>query len=55
MKIYDLEKTICDVIHYRNKLGIDIVKEVLDNNVFYSIESCSAKEYEIIPLLEVYL
>jgi predicted transcriptional regulator of viral defense system len=30
IKIYDLEKTICDVIHYRNKLGIDIVKETLE-------------------------
>lgn len=30
IQIYDLEKTICDVIHYRNKLGIDIVKEALD-------------------------
>ncbi len=30
IKIYDLEKTICDIIHYRNKLGIDIVKEALD-------------------------
>lgn len=31
VKIFDLEKTICDMIHYRNKLGMDIVKEVLDN------------------------
>jgi predicted transcriptional regulator of viral defense system len=30
IRIFDLEKTICDVIHYRNKLGIDIVKEALD-------------------------
>ena len=29
IKIYDREKTICDVIRYRNKIGIDIMKEAL--------------------------
>lgn len=27
VRIYDKEKTICDCIRYRNKIGIDIVKE----------------------------
>ena len=27
VRIYDLEKTICDCVRYRNKIGIDIVKE----------------------------
>lgn len=27
VKIYDPEKTICDCVRYRNKIGIDIVKE----------------------------
>lgn len=26
-RIYDMEKTICDCVRYRNKIGIDIVKE----------------------------
>lgn len=27
VRIYDIEKTICDCVRYRNKIGIDIVKE----------------------------
>lgn len=27
VRIYDMEKTICDCVRYRNKIGIDIVKE----------------------------
>lgn len=33
VKIYDLEKTVCDIILYRNKIGMDIVKEVMENYV----------------------
>lgn len=29
--IYDLEKSVCDAIRYRNKVGIDITTEVLRN------------------------
>lgn len=29
IRIYDIEKTICDIFRYRNKLGIDTVKEAL--------------------------
>jgi len=28
-KIYDIEKTVCDAIRYRNKVGIDIAKETI--------------------------
>jgi predicted transcriptional regulator of viral defense system len=31
IKIYDKEKTICDLIFYRNKIGKDIMREVLSN------------------------
>ena len=33
IKIYDLEKTVCDAVYYRNKIGRDIVKEVMENYV----------------------
>ncbi len=33
IKIYDLEKTICDCIRYRNKIGVDIVKEALNEYI----------------------
>lgn len=29
IKIYDLEKTICDCVRYRKKIGVDVVKEAL--------------------------
>jgi predicted transcriptional regulator of viral defense system len=31
VRMYDLEKTVCDMIRFRNKVGIDIAKEVLKN------------------------
>lgn len=31
VKIYDVEKTVVDIIYYRNKLGIEEMKEVLTN------------------------
>jgi predicted transcriptional regulator of viral defense system len=31
VKMYDIEKTVCDIIRFRNKVGIDIAKEVLKN------------------------
>ncbi|WP_040950211.1 type IV toxin-antitoxin system AbiEi family antitoxin domain-containing protein [Gorillibacterium massiliense] len=31
VRIYDREKTICDIVRYREKLGIDLMKEGLRN------------------------
>jgi predicted transcriptional regulator of viral defense system len=31
VKIYNREKTICDIVRYREKLGIDLMKEGLQN------------------------
>lgn len=31
VKIYDIEKTVIDIVYYRNKLGIEETKEVLKN------------------------
>ena len=33
IKIYDLEKTICDAVIYRNKIGVDIVKEAMERYI----------------------
>jgi len=32
-RIYDKEKTVCDVVFYRNKLGIEVASEVLKSYV----------------------
>ena len=31
IKIYDIEKTVIDIIFYREKIGIEEMKEVLTN------------------------
>ena len=31
VKIYDKEKSVCDAIRFRNKVGLDVMKEVLKN------------------------
>lgn len=31
VKIYNREKTICDIVRYREKMGIDLMKEGLRN------------------------
>ena len=33
IKIYDIEKTICDCLRYRNEIGMDVVKESLNEYV----------------------
>ncbi|MDX9801720.1 MAG: type IV toxin-antitoxin system AbiEi family antitoxin domain-containing protein [Spirochaetia bacterium] len=33
ISIYDKERTICDAVRYRNKIGIDIIKEALGEYV----------------------
>lgn len=33
VKVYDKEKTLCDTIYYRNKIGQDIVREALDKYI----------------------
>jgi predicted transcriptional regulator of viral defense system len=33
VKIYNLEKSVCDAVRFRNKVGIDITIEVLKNYV----------------------
>lgn len=33
IRIYDKEKTICDTIRYRNKIGLDITKEAVKNYI----------------------
>lgn len=31
VKVYNLEKSVCDAIKYRNKIGIDVASEILKN------------------------
>jgi predicted transcriptional regulator of viral defense system len=31
VRMYDLEKTVCDVLRHRNKIGFEVLKEILKN------------------------
>lgn len=31
IKVYDLEKSVCDAIKYRNKIGLDVSSEIFNN------------------------
>jgi hypothetical protein len=33
VKIYDIEKSVCDAVKFRNKVGVDITIEVVRNYV----------------------
>lgn len=41
VKIYDREKTICDCVRYRNKIGMDIFKEALKEYLKYKEKDLS--------------
>jgi len=30
-QIYDLERSVCDAVKYRNKIGLDVMSEILNN------------------------
>ena len=33
IKIYDLEKSVCDAVRFRNKVGMDMLSEILQNYI----------------------
>lgn len=45
VKIYDIEKSVCDAIRFRNKIGIDVCGEILRNYL-------SRKDSDIPRLME---
>lgn len=60
IKIYDMEKTLCDTIRYRKKIGIDIIKESLkeymkrpDKDIKKLIDY--SEEFRVKSILKTYL
>lgn len=45
IRMYDLEKTVCDVMRLRNKIGLDIAKEVMKNYL-------ARKDRDLVKLLQ---
>ena len=60
LKVYNMEKTICDCIRYRNKIGQDIVSEAIKEyirkpNKNYTLLMEYAKECRVAKILEKYM
>lgn len=59
-RIYDIEKTVIDIIYYRNKIGIEEMKEVLINYLHREDRNlnrlhCYAKQLHCEKILRTYL
>ncbi|MDR1370345.1 MAG: type IV toxin-antitoxin system AbiEi family antitoxin domain-containing protein [Dysgonamonadaceae bacterium] len=60
IKIYDIEKSVCDAIKFRNKIGIDVTSEVLKNYLKREDRNLIkltdyAKKMRIYNILKIYL
>ncbi len=58
--IYDRERCLCDAVKYRNKIGIDVMAEILNSYLSYprknlSLLSQYAKQLRVYNLLSNYL
>jgi predicted transcriptional regulator of viral defense system len=60
VKIYDLEKSVCDAVKYRTKIGMDVTSEILKNYLKRKDRNLSklmsyAKQMRIEKTLKTYL
>jgi predicted transcriptional regulator of viral defense system len=60
VSITDLERTVCDAVKYRNKIGLDVCGEILDNylktpNRNISLLHHYAEKLRVNKILNVYL
>ena len=58
-KVYDMEKTICDLLFYRNKIEKEIIKEILNNYVKRNDKDINkltnyAKQLRVYEILKTY-
>ena len=60
LSITDLERTVCDAVKYRNKIGLDVCGEVLDNYLKHPNRNISllheyAEKLRVNKILTMYL
>jgi hypothetical protein len=58
--IYDRERCLCDALKYRNKIGMDVMAEILNAYLNYQGRNLSrladyAKKLRVFNLLSTYL
>lgn len=60
IRIYDIDRCVCDAIKFRNKIGIDVCSEIIDNYLVRPEQNISklldyAKQLRVGTILENYL
>ena len=60
IRIYDIERCVCDAIKFRNKIGMDVCSEIIDNYLVRPERNISkfldyAKQLRMGTILENYL
>lgn len=60
VKVYDVERCVCDAVKFRNKVGIDVCSEIIDNYLSRSGRNISklmdyARQLRVGNILENYL
>lgn len=60
IRIYDIDRCVCDAIKFRNKIGMDVCSEIIDNYLVRPERNISkfldyAKQLRMGTILENYL
>ena len=60
IRIYDIERCVCDAIKFRNKIGMDVCSEIIDNYLVRPERNISklldyAKQLRVGTIIEEYL
>ena len=60
IKLYDVERCVCDAVKFRNKVGIDVCSEIINNYLERSDRNLSrlmdyARQLRVGGILEKYL
>lgn len=60
VNVYDMERSVCDAVKFRNKIGIDVCSEIIDNYLARPERNISkllnyARQLRVGKILETYL
>lgn len=60
IKLYDVERCVCDAVKFRNKVGMDVCSEIISNYLERSERNLSklmdyAQKLRVETILELYL
>jgi hypothetical protein len=60
IRVYDMERCVCDAVKFRNKVGLDVCSEIINNYLEYPNRNLSklmdyARKLRVGTILEQYL